>query len=557
MKQFRWQIIIILITGLVVGLLLLSEQTGFRLVSPVPARGGAYAEALVGDFQRLNPVLDFFNPVDRDVNRLIYSSLIKYDQKGLPYGDLAAEWGISFDGLTYNFAIKENANWHDGAPVTAGDIVFTIDLIRDPSSVYPEDIKEFWQRIEVVALDEKQLQFKLQEPFTPFMDFLNFGVLPKHILSGMTYQEMITSGFNLDPIGSGPYRFDGVIATSGEIKGVVLTVNTDYYDEAPFLEEIVFRYYPTQESAYNAYLNGEVQGISNVSGAVLTDALNNNELSVYSIAEPEISLILLNLNNNDVRFFQEEDLRKALLYAIDRKGILKNVINGQGIIADVPILSNSWAYYQGNQRLDQDNQKANALFRDLGFVNEQGTDTTRVRDGIRLSFSMVHPDNSYHTALASAIQADWKKVGVEVELIPVSYQSLLLDHLQPLTYEAALVDINYYRSPDPDPYPFWDQAQQTGGQNYSQWENRVASQYLEEARVIRDIEERAKLYRNFQVIFTDELPALPLFYPVYSFAVDNSIQGVRLGAMYDTGDRFWNISEWYIIAQPSSESGGE
>jgi len=236
---------------------------------------------------------------------------------------------------------------------------------------------------------------------------------------------------------------------------------------------------------------------------------------------------------------------------------LKNVLDGQGIIADVPILENSWAYYQGNQRIDQDNQKANTLLREIGFIGEINSETARIRDGIRLAFSMVHPDDSYHTAMATAIQSDWEKIGVDVELIPVPYQSLLLDHLQPLTYEAAMVDITYYRSPDPDPYPFWDQAQQTGGQNYSQWENRVASQYLEEARVISDIEERAKLYRNFQVIFTDELPALPLFYPVYSFAIDNNIQGVRLGALYDNSDRFWNVSDWYIIAQAGEEGDGE
>ena len=558
MKQFRWQIIIIFITGLIVGLLLLSEQTGFRLVSPVPARGGSYAEALIGNFQRLNPVLDYYNPADRDVNRLIYSSLIKYDEKGLPKADLAAEWGISFDGLTYNFALKENAFWHDGAPVIAEDIVFTIDLMRDPSSVYPEDLKDFWQQVDVIALEEKQLQFRLQEPFTPFIDFLNFGILPKHILSGMTYDEMVTSEFNLNPIGSGPYQFDGVITEAGEIKGVVLRVNENFYEEPAFLEEIVFRYYPTQEAGYNAYLNGGVQGVSNVSGVVLTDALNNDDLSVYSIIEPEISMILFNLNNNNVRFFQEKELRKSLLYAIDRKGILKNVYKGQGVIADVPILRNSWANFEGNQRIDQDNQRAVALLREIGFVSDQeGGEATRVRDGVRLSFSMVHPEDSYHSALATAIQSDWKKIGVEVTLIPVTYQELLLDHLQPLTYEAALVDINYYRSPDPDPYPFWDQSQQTGGQNYSQWENRVASQYLEEARVIRDVEERAKLYRNFQVIFSDEMPALPLFFPVYSFAVDSSIQGIRLGAMYDTGDRFWNVTEWFIIAQTGSEAGGE
>ena len=173
----------------------------------------------------------------------------------------------------------------------------------------------------------------------------------------------------------------------------------------------------------------------------------------------------------------------------------------------------------------------------------------RSKDGNPLVFTLVHPNDSYHTQIAETIQSDWEKLGVQVDLLAVSYDSLILDHLQPLTYEAALIDINYFRSPDPDPYPFWDQAQQTGGQNFSQWENRVVSQYLEEARISQDLDERAKLYRNFQVVFSDELPALPLLYSTYSFAVDKSIQGIRVGSMYDSSDRFWNITEWFLIAQ--------
>jgi len=164
---------------------------------------------------------------------------------------------------------------------------------------------------------------------------------------------------------------------------------------------------------------------------------------------------------------------------------------------------------------------------------------------------MVHPNDTYHTLIAEAIKSDWAKLGVNVNLIAVPYDTLVLDYLQPLTYEAALVDLNYSRSPDPDPYPFWDQAEQIGGQNYSQWENVIASQFLEEARVTKDLGERAKLYRNFQVIFTEELPALPLFYPVYNFGINDSIQDVRVGPMFDQSDRFWNISDWFLLAQSS------
>jgi peptide/nickel transport system substrate-binding protein len=548
MKQFRWQIIIILLTGLVVGLLLLSEQTGFRLVAPVPTRGGSYTEALVGRMQRLNPVLDYYNSVDRDVDRLIYSSLIDYDAKGLPTEDLAESWGISFDSLTYNFVIREDAFWHDGDPVVANDILLTINLMSDPDSVLPEDIKDFWRKVEVIPLGDKQVQFRLQEPFAPFLDYLNFGILPSHILNGMTYSEMLNSEFNIKPIGSGPYKFDGLIGESGSINGIILSANTDYYGKTPFISEIVFKYFGTIEEAFNAYLTGNVLGISKLSPEVLDDALSNEDLSLYSMIDPGISMIILNLNSNDVRFFQDEVVRQSLLMGLDRKGMIDNVLKGQGIIADAPILLNSWAYYSGNQRVDQNVQESNNLLKEAGYLLEDGG-TSRSKDGSSLTFSLVHPNDAYHTQIAQSIKSDWKKIGVEVNLLSVPYETLILDHLQPLTYEAALIDINYFRSPDPDPYPFWDQAQQTGGQNYSQWENRIVSQYLEEARISQDIEERAKLYRNFQVVFSDELPALPLFYSTYSFAIDQSIQGVRVGSMYDSSDRFWNISDWFLITQ--------
>jgi peptide/nickel transport system substrate-binding protein len=141
---------------------------------------------------------------------------------------------------------------------------------------------------------------------------------------------------------------------------------------------------------------------------------------------------------------------------------------------------------------------------------------------------------------------------VDVQLKPVSYDELITDHLEPRDYQAALVDLNLTGSPDPDPYPFWDQAQITNGQNYSQWDDRQASEYLERARITADIGERARAYRNFQVRFTNEMPALPLFYPVYSYAVDADVQGVTIGPLYDLSDRLSTITSWFLVARRSA-----
>jgi peptide/nickel transport system substrate-binding protein len=133
-----------------------------------------------------------------------------------------------------------------------------------------------------------------------------------------------------------------------------------------------------------------------------------------------------------------------------------------------------------------------------------------------------------------------------VKLKAVPYAELLSDYLEPRKYQAALVEINLARSPDPDPYPFWHQAQISNGQNYSQWDDRQVSEYLEQARVSSDLAERTRRYRNFQVRFAAELPALPLYYPVYSYAIDGSVRGVSVGPLYDPADRFNTILNWYL-----------
>ena len=234
---------------------------------------------------------------------------------------------------------------------------------------------------------------------------------------------------------------------------------------------------------------------------------------------------------------------------LNRRGMLDRIFKGQGIVANGPLLSDTWAFYDGLIPVDFDSQKAANLLKDTGYVLTETGGAIREKSGTSLSFELIYPDDATHQAIAEAIQADWLKIGVQATLKPVAYDLLVLDHLQPLNYQAALVDLNFNRSPDPDPYPFWDMSQQTGGQNYSQWENRIVSEYLEQARVSQDFNERAKLYRNFQVIFVDELPALPLFYPIYNYGVDQSVQGIRMGPLFDPSDRFFNISSWYVVSK--------
>jgi peptide/nickel transport system substrate-binding protein len=199
-----------------------------------------------------------------------------------------------------------------------------------------------------------------------------------------------------------------------------------------------------------------------------------------------------------------------------------------------------------------DPDAARALLVTAGYsLSQDGTVRTN-KDGLALHFSLTYPDDDLHKALAEKIQSYWQALNVTVDLEALPYDQLISDRLAAHNYQVALVDLNLSNSPDPDPYPFWDEAQITGGQNYSQWDNRLASEYLEEARTTTDLDTRIRMYDNFQVVFSQELPALPLYYPVYTYAVDQQVNGVSTGPLYDPSDRFSSVASWYLIARQSS-----
>jgi peptide/nickel transport system substrate-binding protein len=496
----------------------------------------------------LNPLLDLNNPADRDVDRLLFSSLLKFDSQGIPQPDLAESWGVSADGKIYNITLRANANWDDGSPVTSDDVLFTLSFLRSQDSAFPQDVRSLWDGVQITRLNDKNIKFVLPEPFVPFLDYLTFGILPKHLLQSVTADQMSSNSFNLAPVGSGPYKFDHLMIESGKIAGVVLTASKTYYGQVPFIDQVVFRYYPNSQAALTAYQNGEVLGISQVTQDVLPSALAETNLASYSSRLPRLTMIFLNLGDKTLPFFQDKNVRNALMLGLNRQWMVDKLLGGQGIVANSPILPGTWAYYDGVAQIGFDPDAAAAAMKSAGYVLP-ASGNVRSKGSVALSFTLAYPDDTLHGQLAKTIQQDWAAIGVDVTLKAVSYDSLINDYLTPRTYQAVLADLDLTRSYDPDPYPFWHQAEITGGQNYSQWDNGTASEYLEQARITADPGVRLRLYRNFQVVFASELPALLLYYPVYTFAIDQRVQGVQGLPLFEPADRFDGISSWYLVTK--------
>jgi peptide/nickel transport system substrate-binding protein len=290
-------------------------------------------------------------------------------------------------------------------------------------------------------------------------------------------------------------------------------------------------------------------GIGKVTPAILPEVLKDPGLNLYSGRLPQLTLIFLNLDGRQATFLQEADVRRALLMGIDRQWIVDKMLDGQAIIADGPVFPGTWAYYDGIKRVDYDPEGAIAILKKAGYTIPAEGGNVRAKEGTLLEFELLYPDDQAHADMAEVIQQDWARLGVSVILKAVSYEALVEDHLTLREYQAALVDLNLTASHDPDPYPFWHQTQVTGGQNYSNWEDHQASEYLEQARISIDTGERARLYRNFQVRFDQELPALPLYFPVYTYAVSTDVQEVRMGALFDPSERFTTLASWFLLSK--------
>jgi len=554
MGKLRWQLIIALGGLVLIAALLLTQVPSADQTSPEPVRGGTYVEAIVGSPMRLNPVLDGLNQADRDIDRLLYTGLVRFNEQGIPQPDLAENWAITADGLTYTVTLRADAKWHDGVAVTSDDVIYTFSKLQDVDYPGPTDLHDMWVQITLTRLDDRTVRFKLPEAFAPFLDYLSVGLLPDHLLRGVSAGDLVDHPINLQPIGTGPFRFAGLEIDNGAIKRVSLAAFDGYYGQPAYLERVDLLFFATQSEALQAYQSGDVQGIAAPSGATLQTLLDDPEMNIYSARLPSAGVVFLNTAHPEKTFLGDKSVRQSLLLAVNRQSIIDRFFGGQAIVATGPVLPGLWAYAQALTPLAYDPERAASQLDAAGWqvpvgAVEGSPEYIRSNEDLPLAFTLVHADDETHTAVAQALQEYWGRVGVVATLRAVPAEALLTDYLEPREFEAVLTDLDLTRYPDPDPYPFWHDSQAEAGQNYSGFSDRNTSIWLEQARTTPDLTTRSELYRSFQYRFQDQMPSLFLYHPVYTTAVSAQMQGVTLGPMVDPSDRFGGITGWYVLAR--------
>ncbi len=265
-------------------------------------------------------------------------------------------------------------------------------------------------------------------------------------------------------------------------------------------------------------------------------------LNLYGARLSGYQIVYLNLQDPEGSpFFQDARVRRALLHTLDREALINNALNGQGILANGPIRPWSWAYDSETPPSEFDPARAEALLADAAWLDTDG-DGVRDKEGRPLQFTLLTGDDPVFVGLGRAMADQWARYGISVMV--ETQGAGMSDRLRTRDFQAVLVEL--LLSGDPDPYPLWHQTQIAGGQNYAGWDNREVSEALEEARYLTDQDQRKAHYVKFQRIFADEVPALIIAYPTYTYAVDQSVQNVQIGPLVRPSDRFRTIADWYL-----------
>ena len=509
------------------------------------APSNVFREGIVGGIQRLNPLFAHLNEADNDIASLIYEGLYAINEFGEAVPHLAAEVIISGDGTEYVVRLREDILWQDGIPFTAADVAYTMALLSDPAYADFSPASEFWRTVETQVLDERLLRFRLAQPYGSFPYLLTIGIVPEHALRGTTVEQLATHPFNLSPIGTGPYQLRSLGAALGGTIDEANLVLAPVYQDRPeanggyFIQELQFRFFASASEAMQAWRANQVDALADI--APLTELLSLPQGEIYSQVDSALGVMIFNWQNE---LFTERRLRKALSLGLDIPGLVDRHFGSAATYADSPYVPGAAVYAPDQFWRSYDPSQAIALL-DAAALNLP-TESSGERSGESDSepmplFTLLVENRLPIVSLAADIVAGWSQLGLEVQVDAVS-SGELLNRLETGRFDAAIVRQRI--GANPDLFRFWHPAQYESGFNYGAASDTGIAETLEIARHEIYGFRRAELYEQFQVLFAEQVLAIPIFYPVYPYVVRDKFEGIELGYLRSGADRFRGLQQW-------------
>lgn len=550
--------------------------TGYKLINlgyaaitlELPSSGGSIIEAAT-DFSRfINPVLAR-SDIDKDLTTLIFSGLLKPDENNILVNDLAESVEKSENNLSYTVTLKDGLTFQDNAPLTADDIIYTVQKIQDPTVKSP--LSSNWAGVTVKKVDDKTIVFTLPQPYEPFIQNLTIGILPSHLWASTTADEFDINELNRKPIGSGPFKVASSRESApGVISQYVLEPFKNYDAKKAYIGQYVFDMYKDEESAIKAVASGRADVVSGLS----IDTFNENKdaligrTSVYTPALPRLFALFFNQSMAPVLLNSE--VRMALDQSIDRMDLLETVRGGYGNPTNSPIPSvyttnrqtskssgsstTSISSASSSQNITLSKEDHIALAQktliDNGWkkgedgIFQKKTTLNKKTTNSRLAFTISTSNSPELKAISEYVAGIWKSVGADVSVQIYESADLSDKVVRPRKYDVLLFGQVIGR--DFDLYPFWHSSQQKDiGLNLSMYANKKVDTALEKLRSVSSDADRQKLINTITMEMQNDRPAIFLYSPEYIFLMSHKVQGVDIKALDSGNERLYRVSEWY------------
>lgn len=482
----------------------------------VPIKGGAYHEGFVGQPIALNPITSQ-NPIDQEISSMIFSRL----------GGLLSVYDASSDGRIFNLKLKEGLKWDDGEPLTSDDIIFTIRTVQNPEVNSP--FLKSWQGVAAERGSELQIKLTLPLPYVFFKNNIErLPIIPKHIFGGIPTENFRLSDYNLEPVGSGPYKFESFTKRKdGFITRYHFVPNENYSGKEPYIKDFYFNFFQNSADLSQAARLHEVNGFGSAA-PVDFDVSGARGVAEEKIPMSDYYALFFNQNSNPL--LKEKNIRLALSYAVNRDRIIQEALGGNAEKTGA----------LGLPSPEYNPQLAKQMLADFKAKNKN--------EAVDITFTI--PDAEFTKKAAELIKKDWEEAGAnQVRIITFNPNEPGNATVKSRDYEILLFG-NVLENPN-DIFPFWHSSQSLyPGLNLALYQNQQADNIMENVRQTADESKQKDLADQARKTVLADAPAIFLFSLPYTYIHSADLGGfIRPPAgnfLASPTDKFINANEWYV-----------
>jgi peptide/nickel transport system substrate-binding protein len=423
------------------------------------------------------------------IDSLLFSSLLERDAQMNLHGDLAESWEVP-DPLTYVFHLRHDVHFHDGHPLTSADVKATFEFIMNPAN---RSAKRGAFRLvtRIETPDDTTVIFHLKEPYASFTTNLvrgAVGIAPSNA----------SADFSRRFIGSGPFRF----VSQSQDDEVIVERNPDYYRGAPQLSRVRFRVVPDALVRALELRKGSADlELSSLAPDMIPVLAKQPQLGVTQ--RPGTNFTYLGINVEDP-ILAHREVRQALAYATDRQALIRYLLHGQARVASGILPPNHWAYEPNVTQYTLDTARAEQLLDAAGFP--------RKPNGPRLHITLKTSTDEQFRLIGAALQEQWRRVGIDLELRPLEFATLLSDAVKGNFQLNLLRWVGANNDPDIFEFVYSSKRFPPDGANRGHYRNPRIDALTDQIRVEMDREKRKVLCSEAQKILADDLPYFPLWF---------------------------------------------